>query len=131
MKRQSLVFLPLALFLAGCASGGSAGEEQPAVPVYGPDEETPCEYEFLATVTAELSPLTSGRMLEEEMIKELGKAGAKSGADAVILPAGPGGGLRLPFTVERVGGSRNSSMPTQGPEVEGQAVRWIQETCKG
>ena len=129
MRIQSLKFLPLALFLAACATGGAADEDQPTVPVYGPDEETPCEYEVLGTVTAEVTGLGSTSRLDEMGRRALGQEGAKLGADAVVLP---GGRQKLPFTVVRAGSQARNPAAYSGPrKVEGQAVSWIQETCKG
>lgn len=119
--------LSLSFLLAGCASGGTAGNETPSVPVFGPDEETPCEYELLATVTVEVSPLVADRRVEEELKKELGKEGARRGADAVIMEDR----FKLPLTVVKVDMSASRPMPREGPKMEGKAVRWIPETCKG
>ena len=126
------VFLLLGLFLFGCASAGPPAEEGPRVPVYEEGEETPCEYEVMHPIQVSISTTRLGnRDREEVRDRELGLAGAKIGADAVVFPdPGP---LRIPFVVSRVGGARSAvhTPPPAPVEFKGLAVRWIPETCKG
>ena len=111
----------------GCASAGSPADEGPRVPVFDERGETPCEYEVMHSISASASSTRVGdREGGEARDRELGLAGAKIGADAVIVPyQGP---KKIPFVV----GSR-SGAPAYGPaqvKYEGWAVRWIPEPCK-
>ena len=129
MRRHDLKPVLFAFFLTGCASAGSGGEGDPRVPVYRADEETPCEYEFIGTVVAEVpAQVGSGPDFEAEREKKLGEAGAKKGADAVILSE-----IRLPFAIGSVTtAGQFRAAPSQEPRrVEGKAVLWIEGTCRG
>jgi hypothetical protein len=121
MKDQSPRVILLGLFLVGCASAGPAADEEPTVPVYGPNEKTPCEYEAIGPVRAEAwVGLQNARGYEEARAQELGRVGARIGADAVILPDTR---VQLPFSVP--------GAPTRTLlRFEGQAVTWIEGTCK-
>mgnify|MGYP001031125503 CR=1 FL=1 len=96
MKHQRLALIILSLALAGCASWGPRAEDEPRVPVYRHDQETPCDYEPLGRVVAHAVIQPGER---EEWVREraLGRVGAEMGADAVILPGPEGGRERLPF----------------------------------
>jgi hypothetical protein len=124
MRRQSpKVILPV-LLLVGCASAGPVADEEPTVPVYGPNEKTPCEYEAIGPVGAEAwVGLPGARGHEEARAQELGRAGARIGADAVILPDTR---VRLPFSVPGAGEAPTRTLL----RFEGQAVTWIEGTCK-
>jgi len=77
---------------------------------------------------ATLTSFTEGEY-ERAWARELGRAGAKVGADAVIAEEPV---LRLPFNVARVRtGERPSPPRPREVEFEGEAVRWIEGTCKG
>ena len=97
--------------------------------VYEADDEKPCEYQEMHPISVSVSASeVGGRSQAEARDRELGLAGARVGADAVIVPdLGP---EKLPFLV----GSRSRAAgvippPTQ-TRFEGMAVRWIPETCK-
>jgi hypothetical protein len=114
----------LGLLLVACASGGPGVEEDRSVPVYRADDETPCEYEFIETLRVEASVLPHrARDYEEVRARELGRAGAKIGADAVILADTR---QWVPFRVED---AQNALAPTPF-WFEGDAVSWVPGTCK-
>jgi hypothetical protein len=68
----------------------------------------------------------SEREYQLAVVRQLGQAGAKAGADAVIVEDRQ---FRLPLVV--VQGNRMSSVsPQRRVEFEGEAVGWIDGTCK-
>jgi len=115
--------IPLFAFtLVGCASSAPQIEDLPRVPVYQVGEETPCEYEQLGRVVAEQRNTgTTDGAYRDAMQQALGRAGAKAGADAVIVRDFV---RRLPFAV------RGADPPRAPRMFEGISVRWIEEPCK-
>jgi hypothetical protein len=111
----------LGLLLAGCASAGRHADDR--VPVYRADLDTPCEYEFVASLRVEASVLPhKARDYERVRARELGRAGARAGADAVILPDTR---QSLPFVVENA----STTLVPKPFWFEGDAVSWISGTC--
>ncbi len=115
-------FVGLLIFaLLGCASGGTSGGEG-NVSVYRTVDAVPCDYELIQTVEATCTISNPSRLnmnTECPMARVLGEAGARVGADAVIV-AEPEFPARLPFTVE--------GRPLE-LNFEGQAVRYLDPTC--
>lgn len=72
----------LAAVVAGCASAGHA-EDEPRVPVFFAEDDVPCAYDAVGRVTGEVY---LDRRVEEQAKRVLGEAGARAGADAVLLP---------------------------------------------
>ena len=111
-----------ALVLSGCASAGPRNEDGPRVPVFQAGEETPCDYETIGPVSAQQRYTgTTDQDYRLAIQRELGRAGAEAGADAVIVEDYV---RRLPFATSQTEAPRSPLM------FEGTAVRWIIETCK-
>ena len=125
MAAPKVGLLSLALVLTGCVSAGPRPDDLPRVPVYQIGEETPCDYELIRRVVAEQG--NTGRSDQDfrlAMQRALGIAGAEAGADAVIVRDYV---RRLLFTTTRTGLPPSPSPPLM---FEGEAVRWIEGTCK-
>lgn len=129
MRVSNIGVLLSGLFMLGCASTGPPAEDGPVVPVYEEGEETPCEYEVMHPIRVSISTTRLGnRDREAVRDRELGLAGAKIGADAVVFPdPGP---QKVPFIVGRRSTAGNQMSGTAPVEFQGLAVRWIPETCK-
>ncbi len=108
----------------GCASTPGDPNLTP-VPVYR-ESEAPCEYEVIDRVRVQQP---GGTPTLEEFVRrlrvDLGRAGARVGADAVIAalpdPSNPGRARR-----REVSGARPPPPP---PMFTGEAVRFITDTC--
>lgn len=124
MKGHIPTLFLLGLLLAACATSRPAAEENQQVPVYRADEKTPCEYEIIETVRVETS-VDPFKARDYEAVRdlELGRAGAKVGADAVILPDTR---LWLPFSVQ----AASNPIAATPFSFEGDAVSWIAGTCE-
>ena len=107
--------------LLGCASLGT-GDGGETVPVYRATYDVPCMYEVMDTVSAQRTYSSSYTGDDAEagagaLEPALGRAGARAGADAVIVVGQPSATVRVPG-------------PGQPPQwVEGEAVRYIDPTC--
>ena len=122
MKGLKLTLSLVSVAVIGCASSGPRVDQDSGVPVFRFGQETPCDYESIGTVIAETT-IYSGDDYRTVRVRALSDAGARMGADAVILPD-PGLPARLPFVVQG-----QQSAPRQ-VKFEGEAVQWIEGTCK-
>lgn len=126
-KREPRLILS-ALLVAGCASGGPSGGEEQGVPVFGPDEETPCDYEEIGLVSVEVTLDEQNlRVGDDTPRRALAREGARRGADAVILRESR---RQIPFDVvtdSRTG--HRTAIPVRA-RFDGLAVTWIEGTCK-
>ena len=128
MKAKVIGLVLTVVALNGCASTGPASNDGPSVPVFRIGQETPCEYESLGRIVAEATMTSfSERDYELAMNRELGRAGSKIGADAVIAEDPI---ARLPFAVGQVRQHPPSPSLQRRVEFEGEAVRWIEGTCR-
>jgi len=128
MKEKVIGLVLTVVALNGCASTGPATDDGPRVPVFRIGQETPCEYESMGRIAAEATMTSfSERDYELAMNRELGRAGSKIGADAVIAEDPL---ARLPFAVGQVRQHPAQPPPQRRVEFVGEAVRWIEGTCK-
>lgn len=126
MMRVNPVILFFALPFFGCATGGPGEEEVVPVPVYA-KHDAPCEYEVIRRVEAR-GYVGDPRDFVEVRDRELGRVGARVGADAVILATGTGP-VKLPFIVGDPEMARNR--PISSTTFYGEAVRFDTTNCRG
>jgi hypothetical protein len=60
MRFAMSVLLLSGLVLAGCASAGPPEDEGPTVPVFDEDDEKPCEYEVMHSISASIGSTRMG-----------------------------------------------------------------------
>ena len=123
-------WIALAAFAAGCASAGTGTAEGPtSVPVYLTAAEVPCRFEVIERVEGQ-GMAASLEEYERERSRVLGRAGARVGADAVLIPEGrpePGrGSVGVQVRGTSAGGRISSTM-----EFSGDAIRFVDATCAG
>ena len=121
---KTSVFGLVLLVLCGCASGGGGGGDD-TVPVFLTPADVPCEYVVMDTIqersSVSVPSPSQGRESARNRERVLGRAGARLGADAVVVIPFE----RLPF---RVAVSRGESQMVP-VTYEGEAVRYSDPTC--
>jgi hypothetical protein len=138
MLRVRASALSVGLFLAGCASsGGIPSEGAPAdgapavatsVPVFDSAEDVPCAYEVIRTVRGESDASTGGSpdRYERERERVLGRAGARIGANAVLVePVSEMRGVQRRVVVSAPAGSPPPLPPAPNLQFEGEALRYL------
>ncbi|MBT8403634.1 MAG: hypothetical protein KJP18_07250 [Gemmatimonadetes bacterium] len=113
-----IAWFTLALAVGGCASSGEP--EPPPVPVFFSTDEVPCAYEVMGLVREEV---IVERDMDRVRRSALGRAGARRGADAVLVE----GSER--FRVERMDMARRDVGP-QRISIEGDLLRYTDATCR-
>jgi hypothetical protein len=122
-----ILIISLAFWLStfGCASSGQTDAAR-VVPVFLYERDVPCEYVVLQPVQA--FARVSAPQYKRMRARRLGEAGARVGADAVLIPDSQDEPMRgdVGVAVEVVGGI---PQPIDA-EFSGLAIRFLQGTCR-
>jgi len=115
----------LPILVAGCAT--SAGRSSAERAIMFSDNALPrCEFELVQEINVTASVKGDRRVAEEALHRELARTAGQRGADGVI-------GIRIQ-TPERVpfvvAGGRPADLPAVRWNASGQAIRFVDPTCR-